>query len=141
MGATTKTTFSLAAVLIVLFSGGTAQEKLKYPYTPTPMDSVRTMILDDLNKLVQNAAVYRRYPKVMGGGQGSFEGYGMPAILSHRYYAEFSFSASHDSIEFNAVSKDGYGTIRVKSGPEGKLSQQAIMTGTFKEESTNPQEQ
>lgn len=112
--------FVLIAVLYSMFSTGSIQ-------------SNKDAVINDLNNLFANAYQYRIRPSSMGGGQGSYRGYAIPATLSENENGRYTINVIHlDTLQFIAMSAEGSRkTIEVKIGPDGK-SISWEYTGSFK---------
>jgi hypothetical protein len=84
----------------------------------------RDSIISDLNELGAHAYQFRGRLRTMGGGQGDYSTYSIPAVLANNNDATYSIqSASVNSITFLAVSTDDpSNTVLVTIDSDGKLA-------------------
>ena len=92
-------------------------------------------IINDLNNLCAHAYQYRIHPESMGGGQGSYHGYEIPAKMSQNENGRYTAYILHaDTVKFIAKAiEDSSKTIEVKIDSEGGLIASSwIYGGDFK---------
>jgi hypothetical protein len=84
----------------------------------------RDSIISDLNELGAHAYQFRGRLRTMGGGQGDYSTYSIPAVLANNNDATYSIqSASVNSITFLAVSSHNpSNTVLVTIDGDGKLA-------------------
>ena len=77
-----------------------------------PVESNRNAIINDLSYLAGRAYQYRINPKAMNGGEGSYEGFEVPALMKKNVNASYkTTTVESNSITFTATSVKGYGTV------------------------------
>ena len=83
----------------------------------------RDSIISDLNELAAHAYQFRGRLRTMGGGQGDYSTYSIPAVLAENNNATYSIqSASVNSLTILAVStQNASNTVVVTIDSDGKL--------------------
>lgn len=102
-------------------------------FTSGSVQSNKDAIINDLNNLAANAYQYRIRPSSMGGGNGAYTGYNIPAVLATNDNASYSQVApvvTATTIRFTGVSSQGYGQVAATVDTSGRLST-FVYTGQF----------
>jgi hypothetical protein len=92
----------------------------------------KDFMINDMNNLAAFAYQYRIRPKSMGGGDGSYVGFVLPAQLTSNANGKYSTAVvSADTVEFQGVTLDGKSGVTVRIGEKGMLHAW-IYKGDFK---------
>jgi hypothetical protein len=79
-------------------------------------------IVEQLNKLSAQVYLYRVRPKEMGGGEGTYQGFSIPAKMASTEDASFASTVSDSNhIRITASSAKGFGTVAVTVNEFGVL--------------------
>ena len=100
-------------------------------FSSNNVNNNKMTLIHDLNSLAAHAKKYQVRPASMGGGNGSYTGFTIPAGLSANANGSYTATVSPTSITFVAVSSiDSSNTITVVVDSNGKLSSWTY-TGDF----------
>jgi len=111
------------------FTSPQQQEKVD----STSVTANKDAIIDQLNNLSAQVYMYRVRPKAMGGGEGSYERFSIPAKLATGEDASFKAAVvDSNHVRFTALSAKGYGTVAVTVNEFGVLVDWGY-TGKFKQ--------
>ncbi|MFI5251098.1 MAG: hypothetical protein ACHQQQ_01590 [Bacteroidota bacterium] len=103
-----------------------------YIFNMTSIASNKDDLISDLNTVGQDAFAYFQRAKIMGGGNGSFNGWTVPAAYQTNPHGDITatIAGNGSTITFLSTSKDGFGTISATLDSRGQLSL-FIYTGQF----------
>ena len=91
-------------------------------FSAQSIQSNRDAMINDLNNLAAMAYQYRIRPASMGGGEGTYTGFTIPAKMQTNENAKYASTAHADEIEFVATSaQNRTNTITVKCDGDGRL--------------------
>ena len=101
----------------------------------------RDAVLEDLNSILIDANQYSKRPDLMGGGEGSFEGYVIPSYLASTDNGTYAFSViggkkkqKKGKLTLIGTSALGYGTVRMVIYDSLNISMKSMsFTGDFKQ--------
>lgn len=123
-------------ILGAMASGSQSQDNRNAPGMGTPgvpEQSNRDAIINDLNNLSAMAYQYRIRPNSMGGGEGSYTGFKIPArMTSNKNAAYETVLVEADRVRIRATSAAGYGTVESSIDKDGRLGDWAY-TARFAE--------
>jgi hypothetical protein len=138
---------SAFAIFLIPVVGGIAQDnasdspgaRLSLP-RPEQQEKVDTSaliankdaIVDQLNNLSAQVYLYRVRPKEMGGGEGSYGGFSIPAKMASSEDASYTVAVlDSNHVRYTAISAKGYGRVAVTVNEFGVLVDWGYM-GKFK---------
>ena len=129
-------------ILGAMASGSQSQDNRNAPGTVSPArpaQSNRDAIINDLNTLSAMAYQYRIRPSSMGGGEGSYTGFKIPARMTSNENATYeTVLVEPDRVRFRATSSKGHGTVEASINKDGRLSDW-VYSGTFAEPRREPE--
>jgi hypothetical protein len=103
-----------------------------YLFNTTSIASNKDDLISDLNDVSQDAFAYFQRAKVMGGGNGSFTGWPVPAAYVSNAHGDVvaTIQDGGRSVSFVSTSRNGYGTVTAVLDDRGNLGSFAY-TGEF----------
>lgn len=101
-------------------------------FTAQSVGANRDAIVGDLIDLAAGAYQFRIRPWTMGGGNGSYVGYALPATLQSNENASYAItSVTAGQIAFTGTSAQGYGSVSATFGTDGRIIGAPTFTGQF----------
>ncbi len=101
-------------------------------YNTASIKSNKDALMGDLNNISSLAYAYYTKARIMGGGNGTYVGYDLPADVKSNEDGDITWTVGGDgkSMDFIATSRYGFGTVRATLDYKGTLTD-FVFSGQF----------